>query len=203
MASEASSLKKIAVLTGLTMLMGGAEVSGAAAATTTPQVDAFTFTIFPFQGTATQLLTPAFEKFDSSLGTLTSVDFGLDSSLSGFGTATISVDSVQLSSQNFNTDFTVPYDASFTGLVGAANAAFYTGSGTFNALLTLSNNSEVFDVWTSQTSGSGETGLTLTYDYTPTPTTTTPLPGTLPLLATGLGGLGLAAWRRRKQKSAV
>ena len=197
MASEASSLKKIAVLTGLTMVMGGAEVSGATAATTTPQIDAFTVTVFTFNSGSQNL---SFQKFDSSLGNLTSVDFSLDSTLLGFGTATISVDGVQLSSNPFdNTSTAGPYDASFTGLVGAANTTFYTGSGTFNALLSLTNNSEFDpDVWNGQTSG--ETGLTLTYDYTPT---TTPLPGSLPLLATGLGGLGLAAWRRRRQKPAV
>jgi len=54
MASEASSLKKIAVLTGLSMVMGGAEVSGATAATTTPQIDAFTVTVFTFADSTSQ-----------------------------------------------------------------------------------------------------------------------------------------------------
>lgn len=184
------------------MVMGGAEVSGAAAATTTPQVDAFTVTAFPFGSASGDV---SFTKFPSSLGTLTSVDFSLDSSSSpgqGFnGTATISVDSgVQLSSQTFNTATGgQTYDASFSGLVGAANAAFYTGAGsdTYLVHLALSNtNNEATEVWNGQTSG--ETGLTLTYDYTPA---ATPLPASLPLFATGLAGLGLGAWRRRRKQN--
>jgi hypothetical protein len=34
-------------------------------------------------------------------------------------------------------------------------------------------------------------------------TTTTPLPAALPLFATGLGGLGLLGWRRRRKAQAV
>ena len=78
MAQQPSSLKKVAVLTGLTMVMGGAEVSGAAAATTTPQVDTFTVTASPFSSGSGD---ESFTKFNSSLGTLTSVDFSLDSAL--------------------------------------------------------------------------------------------------------------------------
>jgi hypothetical protein len=189
-------LKKVAILTGLTMVMGGAEVSGAAAATTTAQVEAFTVTL------AGQSQDVSFTKFPSSLGTLTSVDFSLDSTLAGFGTANISVDNgVPLTSpQSFNTPFpsTVNYDLSFSGLVGLADTTFYSGTGsdTFLVHLAFTNTTELAALWNGQTSG--ETGLTLTYDYTPTP-----LPASLPLFVTGLAGLGLGAWRRRrKQKRA-
>ena len=176
MANEASSLKKAAVLTGLTMVIGGAEVSTADAAIITPTSQNTTFSITGF-GILTASPSPSFQQFDPSLGTLTSVDFSLDSNISanasitGFS-ATITVDNgVQLSSKTPTT--LGDYDVTFTGLVGAANLAFYTGTASFPVVLTLNNNFNEFGVtWDGMSNG--ETGLTLTYDYTPT--SAVPLP---------------------------
>jgi hypothetical protein len=211
MANEASSLKKAAVLTGLTMVMGGAEVSTVDAATITFTPTSLNNTFSITAGTfsvATASPSPSFQQFDPSLGTLTSVDFSLDSNISASSSsfsfnATITVDNgVQLSSQS-NTlgNYDVP---TFTGLVGAAaanNAAFYKGTGFFPVVLTLNNmfNENSTITWDGKGSGTSlETGLTLTYDYTPA---AVPLPATLPLFATGLAGLGFTTWLgRRKQK---
>jgi hypothetical protein len=202
MANEASSLKKAAVLTGLTMVIGGAEVSTADAAIITPTSQNTTFSITGF-GILTASPSPSFQQFDPSLGTLTSVDFSLDSnisaSVSGTQSATVTVDNgVLLSSQSTLGN----YDVTFTGLVGAAaanNAAFYKGTGFFPVVLTLNNNFNEFGVtWDGMSNG--ETGLTLTYDYTPT--SAVPLPAALPLFATGLAGIGFTTWLgRRKQKA--
>ena len=47
----------------------------------------------------------------------------------------------------------------------------------------------------------GETNQTLAYDFNPPdpPNVATPLPATLPLFATGIGGLGLLGWRRKRK----
>jgi ABC-type uncharacterized transport system permease subunit len=142
--------------------------------------------------------TPSFNQFDPSLGTLTSVDFSLNSEILGLSTAafdaTITVDNgVPLNSKTT----AGAYNVTFSGLVGAADAAFYSGTGSFPVVLTLNSTSGPGVGWVGNSSELGNfTGLTLTYDYTP-------LPAALPLFATGLGGLALAAWRsRRKQKRA-
>jgi len=188
-------LSTTAVLTGLTVLVGGVREADAAT-TTTPQTDTFYIEAAnDFPGT-TNL---SFQQFNPALGILTSVDFSVDSYLQNYGpqsaTASISVDSVQLSSQSSSSSGI--YDTAFSGLSGAANAAYYTGTSTFNAYLSLADFSSNA-LWT----GDGDyTGLTLTYDYTPT--TTTPLPAALPLFATGVAGVGLTAWRRRRKQKAV
>jgi hypothetical protein len=94
-------------------------------------------------------------------------------------------------------------DPNITGLVGAANKGFYTGSGNIDVTLSLTCNGCFATNWFGDNAFElgVYTGLTLTYDFTPT--TATLIPATLPLFATGLGGLGVAAWRRRKQKSAT
>jgi hypothetical protein len=195
------------------MVIGGAEVSTADAATITPTSQNTTFSITvgplvipPPPQTGTVSPSPSFQQFDPSLGNLTSVDFSLDSNINtgSFTTlsfnAAITVDNgVPLNSQSTSGN----YDMNFTGLVGAAganNGAFYKGTGFFSVVLTLTNNSGPPVTWDGQSSG--ETGLTLTYDYTPT--SAVPLPAALPLFATGLAGIGLTAWRsRRKQKPAT
>jgi hypothetical protein len=47
----------------------------------------------------------------------------------------------------------------------------------------------------------GETNQTLAYDFNPPdpPNVATPLPATLPLFATGIGGLGRLGWRRKRK----
>jgi hypothetical protein len=81
---------------------------------------------------------------------------------------------------------------------------FYTGSGNIGTgpgemgvVLAVNRTASVSGavVWTGNETGQG---LTLVYDYTPT----TPLPATLPLLATGIGGLGLLGWRRKRKARA-
>ena len=57
--------------------------------------------------------------------------------------------------------------------------------------------SEVLDI----TLGAGATmSFTATTELTPAPT---PLPAALPLFATGIGGLGLLGWRRKRKARAV
>ena len=53
------------------------------------------------------------------------------------------------------------------------------------------------------TFGEGTVSLTLTTDLTPNPLSSTPLPAALPLLATGLGALGLFGWRRKRKNTAA
>jgi hypothetical protein len=79
MASEASSLKKVAVLTGLTMMIGGAEISEASAAMVTQSASFDLEVNTAFNSPAT--FSPSFSAFDSSLGTLTEIDVLLDSTL--------------------------------------------------------------------------------------------------------------------------
>jgi hypothetical protein len=210
MANETSSFNKAAVLTGLTVLMGGAEVSGAEASQLLPLPSSVSQTVGP--GSANAVNTELdFNQFNGP-GTLTGVEFNLTSTIeqitnSGFltfpppdtGTATVSVNGHQLDSS-----FTLtgsPGSASFnfdvTDPLVFANASFYTGSGTFPVGLQISGFNCVEPATPENCSVNWKGNLTVTFD-------TTPLPATLPLMGTGLAGLGLAAWRgRRKQKPAT
>jgi hypothetical protein len=204
-----SQVKKAAVLTGLTMLAGGVETSQAATAEIT-QTDTFNLTvagipptILPNPGTTN--LMPAFQQFDPSKGTLTGVTFSLSSEFisvpSGFGvsgfTASLGVPGQTLFSflgtgANQSWDFTDQ-----PGEIGIIGDSFYKGTGSFTVSANLNCTScEGGLGWVGDNSAP-DASLTLTYDYTPTP-----IPSALPLFATGLAGLGLGAWRRRKQNRA-
>ena len=45
--------------------------------------------------------------------------------------------------------------------------------------------------------------VSLYYEYQGTNVTNTPLPAALPLFATGLAGLGLLGWRRKRKAQAI
>ena len=73
----------------------------------------------------------------------------------------------------------------------------FTGSGSqsFDLILTELANGGTPDGFEA----SGLSG-TITYNFTPV---ATPLPAALPLFATGLGGLGLLGWRRKRKAEAA
>jgi hypothetical protein len=194
MTHDPSSFKKVAALTGLTALIGGAEISNADAATF-PQ-----FHTFGFSSPGTQNV--PFESFNALgiSGVLTGVTLSLRS------TVTVPVGSSATTSlEIFSTPFPstpnpVPFSGStstqgnnFTlnGVSGNATLADYINSN-FDAVVTLTGGSGVH--WFASILGEG---LTVTYTYTPTP-----LPATLPLFVGGLASLGFMTWRSRRKQTA-
>jgi hypothetical protein len=207
MAYKPRLLATAAILTGLMALAGGDCDANAATLTTPPVTD--TFFVFAATGVTEAVQTPAlqFPQFNPSLGTLTSVDFSLTSSISGaaFVLAQFIVNGAQLASA----PPLVGGAFDFTMVSGLApdqglDTAFYTGSGNIGTgpgqtgvvlELTSTGLGPGGVAWAGN--GTGQ-GLTLVYDYTPA----TPLPAALPLFATGLGGLGLLGWRRKRKAQA-
>jgi hypothetical protein len=194
MTDEPRSFKKVAVLTGLTALIGGAEISNADAATVSQR------NTFGFSPSSVNLSFKSFNALGIS-GELTGVTLNLVSHvfLPAFTSATTSVD---IFSTPFpSTPNPVPFnnatafgatdvnDFTLNGVSGNATLADYINSN-FNAVLTLTGGSGV--LWT----GTGPEGLTVTYTYT-----ATPLPATLPLFVGGLAGLGFTAWRSRRKQT--
>jgi hypothetical protein len=205
-----NTVKKTAVLTGLTMLVGGAETSPAIADMTMPQDVQFQlFTVNGSTATVTDAL--SFSQFTGPVTSLTGVTFSLDSVLSGNRGDNFSA-SIQVNGETISSlSGVLPRlealgynNTSINGLVGAADQAFYTGSGDIMATLSLTCNpcTNLIGWFGDNAIELGVfTGLTLTYDFTPT----TAVPG--PVVGGGLPGLiaaiaGLLGWRsRRKQKS--
>jgi hypothetical protein len=197
MTQDAGSFKKIAVLTGMTALIGGAEISQSNAATTTPQTQTFDFSQ-PGNGTNTDSV-GSYNDFQSSAGTLTGVQFDLSSSISRSGegfdsnlTATVKVDGITIGTPATTTG---TYDFSVTSM-NSTLLAYVTGSGTFNASLSLM----VSDCEGTCTVTWDPPAQGLTVDYVYTPVSSTPLPAALPLFATGLAGLGLLTSRNRRKR---
>jgi hypothetical protein len=211
MSSDPSSLKKVAILTGLIMIIGGARISEVDAATLMQLVDMPTIET---DGAFSQSnsATVGFNQFNTGLGTLTDVqlsltsDFSVDISAQGFNpsvSAMVKIDNVQIGPTGTALASLGGGDFSFGPTEAALSPpalSFYEGSGTFNISLLLnvvSSDVDAFVIWGSFV---GE-GLTLTYTYT-SGVSATPLPAGLPLFATGVAGLGFTTWRsRRKQKA--
>lgn len=182
-----SSSKKVAVLTGLTMLVSGAEILSANANTTIPEVEPFNI------GNAGGGGDLNFNQFNES-GTLTGVKFELNSNVSIFNsngfTASVSVLGGPLFSQNFAGLFS-------TSQTLGSNPAFI-GGGEFPVHVLLENNCE------GPCSGEGWQGtLAVSYTFDPLPSTSeTPLPAALPLFATGVAGLAVMGLRKRRKQKA-
>jgi len=209
MSHDQGSLRKVAVLTGLTMVVGGAEISEVDAATLSqtilmPSVQVST------TSSGSNSATLNFNQFNPSLGTLTDVEFGLisdisntvsESTFSDPFSATVNVDGVQIGPAGTTAgsfDF-----GPVEGVLSPPALSYYEGSSTFAVGLELSITScssegEPFCQVTWDTPQ--EDSVTVTYTYTPS---ATPVPAALPLLGSALAGLGfLTTWRnRRKQKT--
>ena len=193
---DISSFKKVAVLTALTMLVGGAEISSAA-------------TIFqpqnygPLQGpdSSTSL---SYNLFDPSLGTLSSVTFdfaGQFSETNGVNfTANLDVNATILFAVIGTGNGSVQSVTSSGTASSAAVVAAFTGLGTFPADFHYQSVCGA-GIATCGTGWSGS--LDITYNFTPSTAAETPLPAALPLFATGLGALGLLGWRRKRKAQAV
>jgi hypothetical protein len=202
-AHDPSTFKKAAVLTGLTVLIGGAEISNANAATISDPTQTFDISIGSAGGGSPSSTTDnlMFVGFNASLGTLTQVEVQLNSTISsdvGTHTSPASLDaSVTLAGQPIGSPFTTTTPVT-SGAAYNEDVLFTTSLSSFEAssitaALALST-SDGFATWV----GSGNpAGLTVTYTYTPT--SATPLPATLPLFAGGLAALGFTTWRSRRK----
>ena len=193
-----------AVLIGLGMVIGGAEVSEIRAATMTQTA---TFNLTLIGGDNATIFNPSFSAFNSSLGTLTEVDLSLDSTVNLQPTT-----NAKLSAPLFIFEFVGPSagqpaimaPADFSEVFTSATVlAEYMTTPLIELALTTATCEPLFfcGSWIGDNStGANETGVTLTYNFTPAPT---PLPAALPLFATGLGALGLLGWRRKRKAQAV
>jgi hypothetical protein len=188
MTHDTSSFKKVAVLTGLTAVIGGAEISNADAATTS-QTDAISLIT---NTTATEML--PFNGFDPALGTLTGVELSVVTFVS-VPPGSSATTSVQIFGNTFPVNSTNFNKFDVNGVSGSATLADYIG-GSFDAEAILTGGPG-FVGWSGIATAIGE-GLTVTYTYTPT----TPLPTTLPLFAGGLAALGFTTWRSRRKQAA-
>ena len=189
MSQDTRSFKTVAVLTGLTMLLGGAEISSAA----TISQDQF---FGPLSGPSSSAILN-YNLFDPSQGTLSafSVDITskifdavgvtISASISGFPDLLSITASGALSS--------TPQNINITGLSSFPFDAF-VGVGTFPLDFSYTAN-----CGTSCGAGwSGDLRLIYVFD----PVSQTPLPAALPLFATGLSVLGLLRWRRKRKQAA-
>ena len=170
------------VLTGLTLLVGGAEISSA---DTIIQDKKFGALI------VTSTETVPYIQFNPSLGTLTDVELVMTSQIvvptgsliAAFaGAFPIILDGITTQTPtNFNVSTNNVFDGQFIGV------------GNFLA---------IFDYFANCPGGCGGDGwsgnLKITYTYDPLPSQV-PLPAALPLFATGLGALGLIGWRRKRK----
>ena len=160
-----------------------------------------------------------FNYFDPTLGTLTGVEFSFTSELivsSGTDEASLTVEAGSglsySTSTSFNGSFNDPLINSYiqNGFSQPTNCdgSSFPCNDAVNVLISLNNYGGIYGTFdqscrcvlgTPNDNGAIINGdLRLTYTYTPTP-----LPAALPLFATGLGGLGLLGWRRKRKAQAV
>ena len=204
MTHDPNSFKKVAALTGLTVLIGGAEISNAHATTFSDPTQTFSYTIGGQYDFESSTLSPdgtlSFAGFNAALGTLTQVEVQLNSNLN-FNSSSVSA-SVTLAGKSIgSSDPTNGLPGEIANVPFTEDVFFTTSLSPFitssiSADLAFGT-SDGFGTW----SGSGSpAGITVTYTYTPV--SNTPLPATLPLFAAGLAGLGFTTWRGRRKQTA-
>jgi hypothetical protein len=191
---DAKSFKKFAVLTGLTVLVGGAEISAADAATTTPETRNFSLNNF---STHTQLQFDQFNPLDPLYlnGTLTGVKFDLNSNIQSDEFSSLSATIVV----NLDTIFSGNTTGSFTQTANRGPSAFFVGSGQYFAVVDFN---VIFPPCDECVVSTANWAGSLSVSYTFDPPSEVPLPAALPLFASGAAGLGFMGWLRRlKQKA--
>jgi hypothetical protein len=207
MTHDTGSFKKVAVLTGLTMVVGGAEISEASAATLS-LFDSMPIVQVSTTSSGSNTATLNFNQFNASGAlagaTLTDVQFSLISNIQNSGSTPFSISATVTVDGGVQIGPTGTTTGAFSfgpteGVLSPPALSFYEGSSTFGVILTLAVGTEGFSVVTWDPPPPD--GLTVTYTYTPA-TSATPLPAALPLFTAGLAGLGFTTWRsRRKQKT--
>jgi hypothetical protein len=146
----------------------------------------------------------SFSGFNTALGTLTGVSFGLISNITntlGFVSAAVDVNSATELLLGSTSSVGAFNFGPVSGLnsVDGATTTFYSSAFGVNLVLTNCTSCEFSS---STWDPPSPDGLTVTYTYTPA-ISATPLPAALPLFATGLAGLGFTAWRRRRKQKAI
>jgi hypothetical protein len=182
--------KSLSALAGISLVASATMAVDVSAATTTPET-------IQFGTPSTGGSTLEFKTFDSSLGSLSGVSLNLDSAISNEArteTARVSILGVEIASkttsegggsESFN--FSELDPVSFAGI--ELNNFLGDGTSTFGILLNFSPGDGSWD-GISQAGA----GLSVTYEFTPVP-----LPAALPLMLSGLLGLGtIGRLRSRK-----
>jgi hypothetical protein len=199
MFQDRGSFKKVAVLTWLTVLVGGSQI---AAASTISQTNSPSFNLNLSNPPTTTNKSLSFDRFNGALGTLTDVKIDLASSIFEDSSITFQASAGSSLSGLLNNG-TFIHAGSGSGVTYNSTThptlTGYTGAGSLLIGLVYS----MFACGEGRTCGIGEgwTGI-VTVTYTYDPVSSVPLPAALPMFATGVAGLGFMGWLRRlKQKA--
>jgi hypothetical protein len=192
-----NSFKQVAILTGLTMLVGGAEISSAATLVQDPSFG-------PLSGPGPSSTTLNLNQFDPALGTLTSVEVKLTSQVfESIGTTV----SGSATGQGFSANFgpfalgVSPFTLNITASIpGSPFVDPFVGLGTLPYGFQYSAACGEGPIQLPFCGEGWGGDLKVTYTYDPVPQV--PLPAALPLFATGLAGLGAMGWVRRLKRKA-
>ena len=198
MTHDTSSFKKVAALMGMMMLFGGAEISSA---DTIFQSKSFG----PLSGLS-DTTTLTYDLFNPLDGELSSVGLSLTYQIVEPDALFWTIE-FELTPNNLvlNVSDSGAGNTSVSTTFGPVSGSFlapFNGVGDFPVLFTYGAHCGFVGGPTCGTGWSGNLGITYTFTPSSTPAAV-PLSGSLPLFATGLGALGLLAWRRKRKAVAA